>query len=48
MKVYELVIPSNKALTNVDILKYVEILKIPNFRGVFMRDELPKKIKSES
>ena len=47
MKVYELVIPSNKALTNVDILKYVEILKIPNFRGVFMRDELPKKIKSE-
>jgi hypothetical protein len=46
MKVYELVIPSDKALTNVDILKCVKILKIPNFRGVFMRDELPKKIKS--
>ena len=46
MKVYEVVIPNDKALTNIDILKYVEELKIPNFRGVFMRDELPKKIKS--
>ena len=26
-----------------DILKYVSILSIPNFRGVFMRDELPNK-----
>ena len=31
-----------KALTNSDILKYASILKIPNFRGVFMRNELPK------
>ena len=46
MKVYEVVIPNDKALTNIDILRYVEELKIPNFRGVFMRDELPKKIKS--
>ena len=45
MKVYEVDIPNEKVLTNFDILKYVEILKIPNFRGVFMRDELPKKIK---
>ena len=45
MKVYEVVIPNDKALTNIDILRYVEELKIPNFRGVFMRDELPKKIK---
>ena len=47
MKVYEVVIPNEKVLTNLDILRYIEILKIPNFRGVFMRDELPKKIKSE-
>ena len=47
MKVYEVDIPNEKVLTNFDILKYVEILKIPRFRGVFMRDELPKKIKSE-
>lgn len=32
------------ALTNIDILKYVKILKLPNFRGVFMRNKLPKKI----
>ena len=47
MKVYEVDIPNEKVLTNFDILKYVETLKIPRFRGVFMRDELPKKIKSE-
>ena len=45
MKVYEVVIPNEKVLTNFDILNYVEILKIPKFRGVFMRDELPKNIK---
>ena len=27
-------------LSNVDITKYVKILKIKNFRGCFMRDEL--------
>ncbi len=47
MKVYEVVIPNKKVLTNFDILKYAEILKIPKFRGVYMRDNLPKKIKSE-
>lgn len=31
----------NKALTNFDILELVKILKIPNFRGVFMKDQLP-------
>lgn len=34
-----------KPLTNLDILKYVKLLKIPHFRGVFMRDKLPKKIR---
>lgn len=31
-------------LTNIDIKKYVKILKIPNFRGVFMRNKLPRLI----
>ena len=30
-----------KSLTNLDLLDLVEILKIKNFRGVFMRDTLP-------
>ena len=30
-------------LSNFDILKLVKHLKIPNFKGPFMRDELPKK-----
>ena len=46
MKVYEVDIPSDKALTNFDILYYVNLLKIPHFRGVFMRDELPKYVES--
>lgn len=32
----------NKPLTNFDIMKYIKILDIPNFRGIFMRDNLPK------
>lgn len=34
-----------KPLTNIDLLKYTKLLHIPNFRGVFMRNKLPKKIK---
>ena len=41
MKVYGLLIPDNKGLTNIDICKYVRELQIPNLRGVFMRDTLP-------
>lgn len=33
-----------RALTNVDLIKYAKILKIPNFRGVYMRNDLPSKI----
>lgn len=33
-----------KPLTNIDLLKYVKLLQIPYFRGIFMRNELPKKI----
>ena len=42
MEIYGAVIPADKGLTNMDILNYVNMLNIPNFRGVFMRDELPK------
>ena len=41
MEVYGIEIPK-KALSNFELVKYVNILKIPNFRGVFMRDSLPK------
>lgn len=37
-----------RALTDRDIAKYVKVLQVPNFRGVFMRDDLPSTIhKSE-
>lgn len=32
-----------RALTDRDILKFAKQLKIKNFRGVFMRNEMPKK-----
>ena len=42
MDVYGLHIP-DKPLTNFELLDYAKQLNIPNFRGVFMRDELPNK-----
>lgn len=33
----------NRPLTDLDIKKFVEKAKLPNFRGVFMRNRLPKK-----
>lgn len=33
------------ALSNYEILNYIKQLQIPHFRGVFMRDKLPKTIK---
>ena len=45
MRVYGVDIPSDDALTNIDIQSYIDLLKVPNFRGVFMRDQLPKTIK---
>ena len=44
MRVYEVDIPADKALSNFELMKYIDILKVPNFRGVFMRDELPHRI----
>ena len=39
------IILSNKPLTNVELIDSVKKLRIPSFRGVFVRDELPKKRK---
>ena len=36
-----------KPLTNYDLIELVELLKIRNFRGIFMRDTLPSKIKEK-
>ena len=42
LSVEGLVLP-NKALTNFELMDAVKKLQIPRFRGVFMRDELPRK-----
>ena len=42
MKVYGWNIPDNKGLTNLELDGYAKILGIENFRGVYMRDVLPK------
>lgn len=34
---------ANKALSNLELKQYAYCLKIPFFRGVFMRNDLPKK-----
>ena len=44
MRVFELDLTADKALSNINLLKYIDLLKVPKFRGVFMRDELPKRI----
>ena len=44
LKMFELDLDADKALSNIDLLEYIDILKVPKFRGVFMRDELPKRI----
>ena len=37
------VVLPNKPLTNFELIEAAKKLNIPNFRGVFVRDELPKK-----
>ena len=41
MDIFGISVP-DKVLTNYDLREYVTRLKIPQFRGVFMRDTLPK------
>ena len=43
MKVFELDIPTDRGLTNFDLISCIEKLKVPYFRGVFMRDGLPSR-----
>ena len=43
MKVYGLHISDNRDLTNIDLYSYVRELKIDHFRGLFIRDTLPRK-----
>ena len=42
MKVYGLDIPDDEGLTNIELAEYVKTLGIKHFRGVYMRDTLPK------
>ena len=37
------VVLPNKPLTNFELIEAAKKLNIPNFRGVFLRDALPKK-----
>ena len=37
------VVLPNKPLTNFELIDAAKKLNIPNFRGVFLRDTLPKK-----
>ena len=39
---YELNLDADEGLTTINLLKYIDVLKVPKFRGVFMRDELPE------
>lgn len=34
-----------RALTNINLLTYAQLFNIPHFGGVFMQDNLPKKVK---
>ena len=47
MDVYGIHIP-DKALTNFELLEYVNQLSIPKLCGVFIRGSLPKKLSVES
>lgn len=38
-------VPVDRALTNHDLMKFVKQLEVPHFRGIYMRDTLPKTVK---
>lgn len=46
MIVFNIDIPNN-SLTNVELISYVKKLGIPFFRGVYMRDTLPPKVRKK-
>ena len=41
MRVFNISVP-DKPLTNIELVRYARLLKIPDFRGGFMRDTLPQ------
>ena len=41
MQIFNISVP-DKPLTNIELVRYDGLLKVPDFRGVFMRDTLPK------
>ena len=41
MRVFNISVP-DKPLTNIELVRYARLLKIPDFRGVFIRDTLPQ------
>ena len=47
MKVYELNIPSNRGLTNIELIEYIKKLNIRGCRGIFMRNTLPQEPKEK-
>ena len=47
MRVYGLNIPSNRGLTNIELIDYIKKLNIRDCRGVFMRDALPQEPKEK-
>ena len=44
IRVHNIILP-NEPLSNFQLLDAIKELKIPNFRGIFLRDELPPKPK---
>lgn len=42
-----LIIPEKHPLTNVELERYAAYFKIPHFRGVFMRNSLPNRIRTK-
>lgn len=44
-KYRKIIIPHDYPLSNIELKKYARQLKIPYFRGVFMRNSLPEKIR---
>ena len=46
MDVFGICIP-DKTLTNIDLIDYAKKLKIYKFRGIFMRNTLPKKLQKQ-
>ena len=44
MKVFGLKLLADRALSNIELLQYIRMLKVPKFRDVFHIDELPKKV----